>query len=143
MDVKLARTAGFCMGVKRAVDMVLDLAPPRGKEKLYTYGPLIHNPQTIELLKLRGITPIERLDDMDTRNGPATLIIRAHGISPAERREIKARGIRIIDATCPKVAHVQAIIKKHAARQYHILIIGDRSHPEVNGLLGYAGTGGR
>lgn len=142
MGVKLARTAGFCMGVKRAVDMVLDLAPPRGKERLYTYGPLIHNPQTIALLKLRGITPIERLDDMDTRNSPATLIIRAHGISPRERREIKARGIRIIDATCPKVAHVQAIIKKHAARQYHILIIGDRSHPEVNGLLGYAGDQG-
>ncbi len=142
MGVKLAKTAGFCMGVKRAVDMVLDIAPPRGKEKLYTYGPLIHNPQTIELLKLRGIIPVRSLDEIDTGNGSATLIIRAHGISPQERREIKARGIRIIDATCPKVAHVQAIIRKHAALAYHILIIGDRAHPEVNGLLGYAGRRG-
>ena len=135
MIVKLARTAGFCMGVKRAVDMVLDIARRKGKENIYTYGPLIHNPQTIELLRRRGIIPVSHLDEI--REGGATIIIRAHGISPQEREKIREKGIRIIDATCPKVAHVQAIIKKHALLNYTVLIVGDGEHPEVNGLLGY------
>jgi len=126
------------MGVKRAVDMVLDLAQHKGKETIYTYGPLIHNPQTIELLKKRGVTPIRDIEDIDAGEAGSILIIRAHGISPQERKKIKEKGIRIIDATCPRVAHVQAIIKKHAALDYTILIIGDSDHPEVNGLLGYA-----
>jgi 4-hydroxy-3-methylbut-2-enyl diphosphate reductase len=138
MGIKLAETAGFCMGVKRAVDMVLDLAQHKGKETIYTYGPLIHNPQTIELLKKRGVTPIRDIDDIDAGEAGSILVIRAHGISPQERKKIKEKGIRIIDATCPRVAHVQAIIKKHAALDYTILIIGDSDHPEVNGLLGYA-----
>lgn len=126
------------MGVKRAVDMVLDIAQRKGQEKLYTYGPLIHNPQTVEILRRRGIVPVDRIEEIDSPTENTTLIIRAHGISPAERKEIKDRGIRIIDATCPKVAHVQAIIKKYASLDYTILIVGDEEHPEVNGLLGYA-----
>jgi len=138
MGVKLAETAGFCMGVRRAVDMVLDIAQHKGKENIYTYGPLIHNPQTIELLRTRGVIPITDVDDIDASDKASTIIIRAHGISPEERKKIKEKGIRIIDATCPKVAHVQAIIKKHVSLDYTVLIIGDREHPEVNGLLGYA-----
>jgi (E)-4-hydroxy-3-methyl-but-2-enyl pyrophosphate reductase len=138
MVVRLARTAGFCMGVRRAVDMVLDLARHKGKEPIYTYGPLIHNPQTVELLRKRGIIPIDRTDQMAACEPGATMIIRAHGISPIERRKIREKGLRIVDATCPKVAHVQAIIKKHALNDYTILIVGDGDHPEVNGLLGYA-----
>jgi 4-hydroxy-3-methylbut-2-enyl diphosphate reductase len=138
MGVKLAKTAGFCMGVRRAVDMVLDIAQRKGKENIYTYGPLIHNPQTIELLKTRGVIPINDVNEIDASGKASTIIIRAHGISPEERRKIKEKGIRIIDATCPKVAHVQAIIKKHVSMAYTVVIIGDREHPEVNGLLGYA-----
>jgi 4-hydroxy-3-methylbut-2-enyl diphosphate reductase len=138
MGVKLAKTAGFCMGVRRAVDLVLDIAQRKGKENVYTYGPLIHNPQTIELLRTRGIIPISNVDDIDASNKGSTIIIRAHGISPEERKKIKEKGFKIIDATCPKVAHVQAIIKKHVSLDYTVLIIGDREHPEVNGLLGYA-----
>ncbi len=138
MSVKLAETAGFCMGVKRAVDMVLDIAQRKGKENIYTYGPLIHNPQTVEILTKRGIIPIQNIDEINATKTEATIIIRAHGISPQERKKIKERGIRIIDATCPKVAHVQAIIRKHASRDYAIIIVGDGDHPEVNGLLGYA-----
>jgi (E)-4-hydroxy-3-methyl-but-2-enyl pyrophosphate reductase len=138
MAVKLAKNAGFCMGVRRAMDMVLDIARHMGNEKIYTYGPLIHNPQTVELLKKRGIIPLDSIEGITE----GTIIIRAHGISPAERRNIKARGIKIIDATCPKVANVQAIIKKHAALDYTVLIVGEREHPEVEGLLGYsAGKG--
>lgn len=142
MSVKLAKTAGFCMGVKRAVDMVLDMAQERGSRKFYTFGPLIHNPQTIELLEKRGIIPLKRIEDIDPHEKEATIIIRAHGISPEERRLIKERGLKIVDATCPKVGRVQAIIKKHAALGYRILIIGDPEHPEVNGLLGYASDRG-
>jgi len=142
MRVKLAETAGFCMGVKRAVDMVLDIAQRKGKEPVYTYGPLIHNPQTVEILMKRGIIPIRNINEIKTPDKNATIIIRAHGISPQERKKIKDKGIRIIDATCPKVTHVQAIIKKHAAKDYTILIVGDGDHPEVNGLLGYAGNRG-
>jgi len=138
MGVKLAKTAGFCMGVRRAVDMVLDIAQRKGKENIYTYGPLIHNPQTVELLRTRGVIPITDVDDIDASSKASTIIIRAHGISPDERKKIKEKGLRIIDATCPKVAHVQAIIKKHVTLDYNVLIIGDKEHPEVNGLLGYA-----
>ena len=142
MGIKLANTAGFCMGVKRAVDMVLDMARHKGQETIYTYGPLIHNPQTIELLRKRGIVPIRRLDEIECAPPGATMIIRAHGISPAERKKIKDKGLRIIDATCPKVGHVQAIIRKHAAAGFTVLIAGDREHPEVNGLLGFADEAG-
>ena len=137
MSVRLAETAGFCMGVRRAVDKVLDIAQHPSKCPLYTYGDLIHNPQTVELLKKRGIFPLDHLEDLDSCGKDATLIIRAHGITPDERKKIKEKGVRIVDATCPKVAHVQSIIKKHAARGYTTLIIGDKDHPEVNGLLGY------
>jgi (E)-4-hydroxy-3-methyl-but-2-enyl pyrophosphate reductase len=138
MSVILAETAGFCMGVKRAVDLVLDIAQRKGKANIYTYGPLIHNPQTVELLRNRGVIPIRRLDEIPDSEQEATLVIRAHGISPDERKKIREKGVRIIDATCPRVAHVQAIIKKHARKDDTILIIGDANHPEVMGLLGYA-----
>lgn len=121
------------MGVKRAVDMVLDIAQHKGDEKVYTYGPLIHNPQTVELLKKRGIIPVDNLDDV--REG--TIIVRAHGISAKERIRMQEKGLRIIDATCPRVARVQGIIRKHAAQDYAIVIVGDKDHPEVEGLLGY------
>jgi 4-hydroxy-3-methylbut-2-enyl diphosphate reductase len=141
MAIKLAKTAGFCMGVKRAVDIVLDIAQKSPNRRIYTYGPLIHNPQTIALLKKRGIYPIEHIDDIEP-SSDTILIIRAHGISPEERKVIRDRGVTIVDATCPKVAHVQSIIRKHTTRDYTTVIIGDREHPEVNGLLGYAGKQG-
>jgi (E)-4-hydroxy-3-methyl-but-2-enyl pyrophosphate reductase len=136
MEIKLAKTAGFCMGVRRAVDIVLDIAQHETALHIYTYGPLIHNPQTIELLKSRGITPVRSIEEISDRQ-KAVLVIRAHGIAPAERKRIKDSGIRIIDATCPKVGYVQAIIKKHTALNYTVIIVGDKEHPEVDGLLGY------
>jgi len=140
MEIKLAKTAGFCMGVRRAVDIVLEIAQHETRRRIYTYGPLIHNPQTIELLKNRGVLPIENIEEIKDREN-AILIIRAHGIAPDERKKIKESGVEIIDATCPKVGYVQSIIKKHAALDYTVVIVGDKEHPEVDGLLGY--TGGR
>ena len=135
IEIRLAETAGFCMGVRRAVDMVLDLAQHKGDSRIYTYGPLIHNPQTVELLRRRGIIPVQDLDGIEEGT---TVIIRAHGVSPQEREILKKKGAMIIDATCPKVGRVQSVIKKHAARDYRIVIVGDAEHPEVNGLLGYS-----
>lgn len=136
MEIRLAKTAGFCMGVRRAVDTVLDVSQHETGRKIYTYGPLIHNPQTIELLKNRGITAIKHIDEIaDPKN--ALLVIRAHGIAPGDRRKIKESGVKMIDATCPKVGYVQAIIKKHTALDYTVVIAGDREHPEVDGLWGY------
>ncbi|OPY14172.1 MAG: 4-hydroxy-3-methylbut-2-enyl diphosphate reductase [Syntrophus sp. PtaB.Bin001] len=131
------------MGVKRAVDTVLDIARHKGAERIYTYGPLIHNPQTVDFLQERGIIPIKDLDAIPICDSNAAIVIRAHGISPLERKKIREKGLRIIDATCPKVTHVQAIIRKHAAQDYDILIVGDGDHPEVNGLLGHARGRGR
>jgi 4-hydroxy-3-methylbut-2-enyl diphosphate reductase len=128
------------MGVRRAVDIVLEIARHENGRRIYTYGPLIHNPQTIELLKSRGINPVDSVDEIADRKN-AILIIRAHGIAPAERKKIKESSIKIIDATCPKVGYVQAIIKKHTALGYTVVIVGDKEHPEVDGLLGY--TDGR
>jgi 4-hydroxy-3-methylbut-2-enyl diphosphate reductase len=141
MEIKLAKTAGFCMGVRRAVDIVLDIAQHETSRRIYTYGPLIHNPQTIELLKNRGVMPIENIEEIKDREN-SILIIRAHGIAPAERKIIKESGVKIIDATCPKVGYVQSIIKKHAALDYTVAIVGDKEHPEVDGLLGYTGGSG-
>jgi 4-hydroxy-3-methylbut-2-enyl diphosphate reductase len=139
IEIRLAETAGFCMGVRRAVDMVLDMAQHKGDRRIYTYGPLIHNPQTVELLRRRGIVPMTDLEGIEEG---ATVIIRAHGISPQERAALKRRGVAIIDATCPKVGRVQSVIKKHAAQNYRIVIVGDADHPEVDGLLGYADDAG-
>lgn len=136
MEIKLAKTAGFCMGVRRAVDTVLDIAQHETGRRIYTYGPLIHNPQTIELLKNRGITAISNIEEIPDKK-QAVLIIRAHGIAPDERKKIKQSGVRIIDATCPKVGYVQAIIRKHTALDYTVIIAGDLEHPEVDGLWGY------
>lgn len=132
MKVVLASTAGFCIGVKRALEMVLK-AINENQPKIYTYGPLIHNPQVLELLRERGITILEPGEKI-----PAGLVvIRAHGIPPQERRLLEQAGGRIIDATCPRVAKVQAIIRRWAAKGCSTLIVGDADHPEVRGLMGY------
>ncbi|RJR20176.1 MAG: 4-hydroxy-3-methylbut-2-enyl diphosphate reductase [Nitrospiraceae bacterium] len=132
MKVKLAKTAGFCMGVRRAMNIVLDAAN-REKGKLYTYGPLVHNPQAVEMLRQKGV---EVLGENPVSN--ATVILRAHGVAPEERNRIKDAGNVICDATCPHVARAHAILKKEIKEGYRAIIVGDRGHAEVNGLLGYA-----
>ena len=132
MKVKLARSAGFCMGVRRAMEMVLAEAN-RHEGVLYTYGPLIHNNQVIDLLKSKDVVEINDIEGL--KNG--TVLIRAHGIPPEERNMLKASGMKIIDATCPRVAKVQAIIRRHAKKGYIPVIVGDSNHAEVIGLVGY------
>lgn len=120
------------MGVRRAMNIALDAAN-KEKGKLYTHGPLVHNPQAIEMLRQKGV---EILGSEPVSN--ETVIIRAHGITPEERREIKEAGNFLCDATCPNVGRAQAVIRREIRKGYNAIIIGDRGHAEVNGLLGFA-----
>lgn len=133
MKVKLARSAGFCMGVRRAMEIVLSEVN-NGEGPLYTLGPLIHNRQVLELLEKKGVRAIDNPNGI-TRG---TIVIRAHGIPPRQRKCLRSSGLKIIDATCPKVAKVQAIIRYHTAKGYEAIIVGEKDHAEVIGLKGYS-----
>jgi (E)-4-hydroxy-3-methyl-but-2-enyl pyrophosphate reductase len=133
MRIFLADTAGFCMGVKRAVNIGLELAA-RQKGGIYTIGPLIHNPQTVEMLELKGIKVIKDISEVKS----GTIIIRAHGMTPESKKRIEGSGLGFSDATCPLVVRIQKTIKRYADAGYVIVIVGDKGHAEVEGLLGYA-----
>jgi 4-hydroxy-3-methylbut-2-enyl diphosphate reductase len=137
MRITVATTSGFCMGVRRAVEMVLD-APGQHETPIYTYGPLIHNPQVLDLLEEKGITALTEIPE----KGEGTVLIRAHGVPPEAVVRLEAAGFTVIDATCPRVIKVQRIIRKHADDGQEVIIIGDADHPEVIGLLGHAGGRG-
>jgi (E)-4-hydroxy-3-methyl-but-2-enyl pyrophosphate reductase len=137
MKILIAKTSGFCMGVRRAVEMVLD-APDQHANPIFTYGPLIHNPQVLNLLQSKDITILDEIP----AQGSGTVLIRAHGVPPTTKQALKDAEFNVIDATCPRVIKVQTIIRKHAKKNFATIIIGDRDHPEVIGLLGYAGQNG-
>jgi len=140
MRVIVANSAGFCMGVRRAINKTFITL---GKEKgpLFTHGPLIHNPQVIELLNERGVLTVENGKFTGAADG--IIIIRAHGISPDERITLRKTGLRVVDATCPKVARIHAEVKKYKKFGYFVIVVGDRDHPEVQGILGYTDGKGR
>ena len=135
----VAKSAGFCWGVQRAFNKVLDVATNRPEDKpVYTYGPLIHNPQAVEMLRQKGIGVIDEIaDELE-----GTVVIRTHGIPPAERKRLEASGARICDATCPDVGIIQGTVRRHLKQGYFIIIIGHRQHPEVKALLGFAEKSG-
>ncbi|MCJ7771810.1 MAG: 4-hydroxy-3-methylbut-2-enyl diphosphate reductase [Desulfobacterales bacterium] len=133
MKLFIAKTAGFCMGVRRAVDVALD-APGNHKTPIQTFGPLIHNPQVMSLLEEKGISIITEVPV----KGSGTILIRAHGVPPKTKQDLIDVGFDVVDATCPRVIKVQNIIQRHARENYASIIIGDSDHPEVVGLLGYA-----
>lgn len=133
MNVIVAPSAGFCMGVRRAVERARQVAAET-EGSVYTDGPLIHNNEMMAELRKEGI--MEASDPPPTRD--RCLLVRAHGISPDRRRCLRAKGGRLIDATCPDVARIQALIKRRARDGAHIVIYGDAGHAEVIGLLGFA-----
>ncbi len=126
------------MGVKRALEMVLDRAREENND-IFTYGPMIHNPQVVSLLSLKKISSSRDLDDFSEE---VVCFISAHGISPERRKSLKATGACICDASCPDVVKVQGIIKKYALKGYSTVIFGDRGHTEVEGLLGFSAGNG-
>jgi (E)-4-hydroxy-3-methyl-but-2-enyl pyrophosphate reductase len=132
MKVKLARTAGFCMGVRRALELVLRVS--HDQQPIFTYGPLIHNPQVLELLEAKGIRSCSSLNDVST----GSVVIRAHGVPLETKEKMLQTGLKVVDATCPHVARVQIILREYTRKGYLGIIVGDEDHPEVIGLLGYA-----
>lgn len=122
------------MGVRRAVEMALD-APDTYQKPIYTYGPLIHNPQVLELFEQKGIRVLDRIPE----KGTGTVLVRAHGVPPSAKKALSDAGFSVVDATCPRVIRVQTIIRVHEKKGYAAIIVGDRDHAEVVGLMGYAG----
>ncbi len=133
-DIVVAKSAGFCPGVKHAIDQVLALEAS-GKRPVYTMGPLIHNKQVTQMLEKKDIVAIDTPAQAEDKRG--VLVIRAHGITPDFQKEMEACEMPIVDATCPLVKHAQNIIAKFAVRDYHTVIVGDAEHAEVIGLMGY------
>lgn len=133
MRVIIAESAGFCWGVKRAVEKAR-LEARQSNQPVYTDGPLIHNKQMIDQLRAEGI----RETDNPSALISGTLLIRAHGIPPERRATLRQLPLRLADATCKDVARIQGMIRKYARDGYSTIIFGDPGHAEVLGLLGYA-----
>ncbi len=133
-NILIAKSAGFCPGVKRAIECVLELEK-QGHKPIYTVGPLIHNKQVTDSLEAKGIKSIEKLSEATNKNG--VLVIRAHGITPDFQKEIMALGMQVVDATCPLVKKVHNVIEEYAKQGYDTIIVGDSKHAEVIGLMGY------
>lgn len=130
-SIRVAKTAGFCFGVTRAIELAEKTAAENGKA--YTLGPLIHNNDAIERLEKSGVFVTEEISEEKS-----PLIIRSHGAPRSVYEELTARGIKYVDATCPFVEKIHKIVAEESAKGADVLIVGDRLHPEVVGILGHA-----
>lgn len=133
MEIIIAKNAGLCYGVKRALTLAKRVRHSN-EGRVLTFGDLIHNPQVIEDLKRQGI---ESIDDLDRVNR-GTVIIRSHGVSPDVYEKMKLKSITVVDATCPIVRKIQKLVARLARGSAEIVIVGNRRHPEIQGLLGYS-----
>ncbi|NLF41038.1 4-hydroxy-3-methylbut-2-enyl diphosphate reductase [bacterium] len=140
MNVIVAKNAGFCWGVKRAVTLSRDAARKKGG-RIYTYGPLIHNRSVIKRLEAEGVHVLPEHADAHAA-GAATLIIRAHGVPPGDTQRLVDAGYDVIDGTCPHVVKIQKEVARAHKAGRTIVIVGDSDHAEVRGLLGFCGGKG-
>ena len=134
MNVKTAKTAGFCFGVSRAVDRVYELIQS-GVKPIYTLGPIIHNESVVSDLEEKGVHVISREDLESMEHG--TVVIRSHGVGKDIYQLLEKRGLAYVDVTCPFVLKIHRIVERESAAGKHIVIIGDRDHPEVQGICGW------
>ncbi|MDD6278797.1 MAG: bifunctional 4-hydroxy-3-methylbut-2-enyl diphosphate reductase/30S ribosomal protein S1 [Oscillospiraceae bacterium] len=130
--VKVAESAGFCFGVDRAVKMVY--GELENNTRVATLGPIIHNQDVVNDMKSRGARIIESVDELESDE---TVVIRSHGVGSRVYEQIKAKGNRMLDATCPFVSRIHKIAAEKTAEGYFILIAGDKNHPEVQGIVGH------
>ena len=137
MEVRLAETAGFCFGVRRAVDTVYEQVNSCEGEKIYTYGPIIHNDEVVKDLKNKGVSVLNTLEELEALT-EGTVIIRSHGVAKRVYEILEQRGVKCVDATCPFVKKIHRIVEKESAKGKYIIIIGDEKHPEVQGIMGWA-----
>lgn len=134
MKIITAKSAGFCFGVKRAIDIAFKMAREK-RQGVYTLGPIIHNPQVVAKLKEQGIIPI---NNFRSRKNIQALIIRTHGIPLTLSKKLSSFGFEIIDATCPFVKKAQYYAKLLNEEGYQVVILGEKNHPEVKGIMSYA-----
>ncbi|MCI8417502.1 MAG: 4-hydroxy-3-methylbut-2-enyl diphosphate reductase [Lachnospiraceae bacterium] len=135
MRVKMAKKRGFCFGVRRAVDTVYDQVQ-KGGGPIYTYGPIVHNEQVVQDLEARGVRVIRDQEELE-RLTEGTVIIRAHGVGRSVCEKLERQGVSYVDATCPFVKKIHRIVERESGSGRHILIAGNPSHPEVEGIQGW------
>jgi (E)-4-hydroxy-3-methyl-but-2-enyl pyrophosphate reductase len=133
MEIVLAESLGFCMGVKRVVDMAYRAIEKADGQQIVTLGPLIHNAQEIERLEKDGV----KIADEGAIPAGSAVIIRAHGVTPEAMRSLKSRGVKVMDGTCPYVHYSQRKAVELREAGYAVVIAGDRNHPEIQGILGH------
>ena len=136
MEVILARSAGFCFGVRRAVDTVYEQAQ-HGAGKIYTFGPIIHNEEVVKDLEEKGVQVVENTERL-RECGDGTVIIRSHGVGKAVYELLKEERIAYVDATCPFVRKIHRIVESYSDQGFHVVIIGNENHPEVEGIKGWS-----
>ena len=138
MNVELAKTAGFCFGVKRAVDTVYQQIEQYRGEKKVTYGPIIHNEEVIKDLRSHGVEVLNDEEELKTADADV-VVIRSHGVAKYIYDILEERGITCVDATCPFVKKIHKIVAEKSAEGSYIVIVGNGEHPEVQGIRGWAG----
>jgi 4-hydroxy-3-methylbut-2-enyl diphosphate reductase len=134
MDVKIARTAGFCWGVRRTVDKVMEVAAAADGQ-VVTLGPVIHNPQAVERMREKGVETVHAVADVADGT---TVVVRTHGAVKGELESAEARGLEVVDGTCPYVKYPQVMAQRLTRDGYHLVVVGDASHAEVKGVVSYA-----
>ena len=138
MNVELAKTAGFCFGVKRAVDTVYQQIEQYRGEKIFTYGPIIHNEEVIKDLRSHGVEVLNDEEELKTADA-GVVVIRSHGVAKYIYDILEERGITCVDATCPFVKKIHKIVAEKSTEGAYIVIVGNGEHPEVQGIRGWAG----
>lgn len=139
MKVIVAKSAGFCFGVKRAVKQVYEQVEA-GKKPIYTYGPIIHNEEVVKDLAEKGVQVLTSREELEQLT-EGTVIIRSHGVGQDIYELIRSRGIELVDATCPFVKKIHKIVEKESKAGNSIVIIGNADHPEVEGIRGWCQNG--
>ena len=134
MEIRLAESAGFCFGVKRAVDKVYEQIET-GKT-IYTYGPIIHNEEVVKDLEEKGVRVIETKEELEQLT-EGTVVIRSHGVSKDIYDILEQKGLECIDATCPFVKRIHRVVEKESLAGKEIIVVGNPSHPEVQGIVGW------
>mgnify|MGYP002512562471 FL=1 len=137
MEVILAKSSGFCFGVKRAVDKVYEQTDK--DKKIYTYGPIIHNEEVVRDLEKKGVQVLESKEDLEALT-EGSVVIRSHGVSEEICKLVEEKGLECIDATCPFVKRIHNIVRKESEEGRKIIIIGNNGHPEVEGIKGWSKT---
>ncbi|AHM56671.1 4-hydroxy-3-methylbut-2-enyl diphosphate reductase IspH [Peptoclostridium acidaminophilum DSM 3953] len=137
MKIEIAEFAGFCFGVKRAMDMAWKKLQDSQGNTIYSLGPLIHNNQAVERYQQQGLKIADSVDEVEEGS---VVIIRSHGVALSVYDELMSRNVEIIDATCPFVSKIQKIVSKDYAKGKAIIIVGDPLHPEVIGINGWCGN---